>query len=100
MSVERAKLPRGFEFVRKDRQTISYPAGFEGPMPKEQYDRAVSLGFVEGVEAKVDPKAATAAELEKAYDKGELSDIATAAGVTDLSGTKADIAERIVAARS
>lgn len=100
MTVERAKISKKFAYVHQNRSITEYPAGYEGPMPTAQYERAKALGYIEGEKAAPDPKAATAAELEKAYDKGELSEIATKAGVTDLSGTKADIAERIVAARS
>lgn len=99
MTVERAKLSKKFAYVHQNRAITEYPAGYEGPMPTSHYERAKSLGFVEGEKAKADPAAATAAELEKAYDKNELTDIATGAGVTDVSGTKAEIAERIVAAR-
>lgn len=100
MTVERAKISKTFSFVHTNRAITEYPAGYEGPMPTAHYERAKNLGFIEGEKPSVDPKSATAAELEKAYSKDELADIATAAEITDLSGTKLQIAERIVSARS
>jgi hypothetical protein len=100
MSVERAKITKQFSYVHTNRSITEYPAGYEGPMPAAQYERAKALGYIEGEKPSVDPKTATAAELEKSYSKDELNDIATAAEITDLSGTKLQIAERIVAARS
>lgn len=98
MSTVRAKLSKKFDYIHASRAHSSYPAGYDGPMPQAHFDAAKAAGAVGG-EAAFDPAQASAAELEKAFDKNELVAMAEKAGIEDVSGTKAELAERIVAAR-
>jgi hypothetical protein len=95
-----AKLSKQFTYYKPGTKMVDYPKGYEGDMPQAHYDNAVQSGAVEGTKAAPEFDAATAdaQALQDNLSKEQLQKRAKDAGLTE-DGSKAELAERIVAAR-
>lgn len=97
----KATITKHFDYMPSRTKMYSYPPGEYADMPQAHYDAAVEQGKVKGVEAPADHDHTTmdAQQLADAHTKDQLVVLAKQAGVTELDGTKAELAERIVATR-